>query len=192
MGKSAVLVAVLIVGACTFNKSGLPVSEKGYYGCDADLNWEQPVNLPLLNKVTRFTAPSNETYSSILGFLQDKQTLYKPYREVKNWVVESTNYPKLKGANLVRTNFSDRGVTGPDQLSIDWVTDSDELYVCYDSRASRKPDWLTGAFTQMRDQNKNTLFTVTITMPDKSKSPPGPSVDMEVLGIQEQKELQSQ
>ena len=185
------LVAILIVGACTFNGSGLSVSEKGYYECDADLNWEQPVNLPLLNTVTRFTVPSNEMYNSTIGFLQDKQTLYKPYRDVKNWVVKSTNYPKLKGANLVRTNFSDRGVTGPDQLSIDWLNDSDELYVCYDSRASRKPDWLTGHFTQMRDQNKNTLFTVTITMPDKSKSPPGPSVDMEVWEYKSKKSFKA-
>ncbi|MBI4775612.1 MAG: carboxypeptidase regulatory-like domain-containing protein, partial [Deltaproteobacteria bacterium] len=178
--EACCLAVTLIVGACVFDTSGLPVAPDGYYTCASQLKREKRTNIPFSNTVTRLSVSPNETYSEIKGFLQDKSQVYKPYRDIMNWAVVNTNYPNLKGANLIRTNFADRGITGPDQLRITWQGDSDQLYVCYDSRATRKPDWLTNNFTQVKDQTKNSSFYVTISMPDKSKTPPAPKVEMEV------------
>lgn len=69
----------------------------------------------------------------------------------KNWAIHTIGYDKLKGSQYIMTRQADNTNPNPKFLQFQSLNAAEGVYVAYDRRAHKKPDWLTDGYTQVRD-----------------------------------------
>ncbi len=61
------------------------------------------------------------------------------------WKIDRIEMPGLRDAARILTAHADNEVDRPDFLEFPWASDTDTLFIAYDSRATKVPDWLNPA-----------------------------------------------
>lgn len=140
------------------------------YSCGIDiLNCKKTLNPP---QITVDTPPQQDDCFAPKDNFQVNEKAYCD----KSWRIESIGYPKLKGAWRVITRLKDNNDTVAEYLRFHWKQDIAGLFIAYDSRASKKPNWLhPPAYKRVEDANGKPFY-ITIAVPNQSKK-----VDLEIF-----------
>lgn len=111
----------------------------------------------------------------------------KVYCDPSNWVVQNIDYPPLKGSNFIKTHYRDNDYEFKNYLELQWKQDIEALYIAYDSRAMKKPDWLQPPYYEQlfHDDHKKTPYTITISKRDMSNPAIFQLIDMEIYKYNE-------
>jgi len=100
----------------------------------------EPLRVVVLNP-----QPQNDCYS----VKADLKVGDRAYCD-KNWAIHTIGYDKLKGSQYIMTRQADNTNPNPKFLQFQPLNAAEGVYVAYDRRAHKKPDWLTSGYTQVR------------------------------------------
>lgn len=145
--QAGVVLATLIMSiaaGCVFDTSGIPfVCDRyectvGIYECDV---WHEALGLDLRPHPTRQVAQLGSTKAVRNGGLQVGRFAYSD--PTGQWAVKKIELPKLRGAAWIQVE-STRNVDGVGQLGVQFrpLNPVEGVYVAYDARAQKRPDWL--------------------------------------------------
>ena len=158
----ALLLALAFTGGihCVFDRSGLapsPAPEQKYYSCTTDLMKCDKKNGPL--QMNHTLAPVQGPPSPPIEF----RVGVPFYSDQPGHRIRKIMPEKLRGARLVQTRMKDGPYTQPDYLTLYLHNKVEGVYVCFDSRASKYPDWLVGQgqYDRERDAKGSDLFVET-------------------------------
>ncbi len=165
--------SLLGITGCTFNPS-FPSLDLPYYQCETE-RWNCPKTITEPD-VTLTGAPQVAKYQKGKGLWWDKAQAYQVYWD-KPFSIWDIDLNELKGSLLIQTGHDDWGVSVPEFLKVEMLTDIENFYLAYDSRANPKPDWLldpSGDYERVPDPLtywRTHSYYVTITKRDE-KTPP--------------------
>ena len=75
------------------------------------------------------------------------------------WKVSKIRMPELRGAVRIMTSQAHNEINQKDFLKFTWAPETEALYVAYDSRAGKKPDWLAPPdYRKVTDSSQNPLY----------------------------------
>jgi len=91
----------------------------------------------------------------------------------KGSIVSYLEHPLLRGSHFIQTRYEDRNLTIADHLTIRFDADIEGIYVAYDARATKKPEWLTNKFYPEINKATGKPYTLSTTLDDKSPGATG-------------------
>jgi hypothetical protein len=128
--------------------------------------------------------PSENRAFSIGKELKVNEKIYA--EPTSPWVYKKIDYGRIKGAQFTIPDYGDRNVDKKDFLEITWtpIKNIKAVYLAYDARATHKPSWFNDY--ERITVNGKPLY-ITTPLEDKSKTPPGNEVDLEIWRLKEKK-----
>jgi hypothetical protein len=165
--------AALAASGCVFDKRGLPINT---YDCEADLWTSGWKNRPMKIAVERPSGASG-CYEDVAEFKPAATAIYCG----NAYVIKDLGPGLLQGATLITTALEANQSSADPLFSLTFDHQPKALYVAFDGRASSLPGWLTAGYRPVIDPLQGQPYRITITLPDKSQTPAGNSLPMDLF-----------